>query len=64
MKAVNDRLSGYEKEFHDNVEARAQQVPADYRSADYMDEYAHVHGSRFHEGRAGGQATRRRAQGH
>jgi hypothetical protein len=39
LNAVNDRLSGYEKEFHDNVEARAQQVPADYGSANYMDDY-------------------------
>src|SRR5207302_1602402 len=40
VKAVNDRLSGYEKEFHDNIEARAQQAPTDYGSAGYMDEYA------------------------
>jgi hypothetical protein len=34
------RLSGYEQEYHDKIEARAQQAPADYGSADYMAEYA------------------------
>jgi hypothetical protein len=40
LNAVNDRLSGYEKEFNDNVAARAQQAPAGYGSANYMDEYS------------------------
>jgi hypothetical protein len=34
------RLSGYEQEYHDKIEARAQQAPADFGSADYMADYA------------------------
>src|SRR4029077_19443508 len=34
------RLSGYEQEYHDKIEARAQQAPVDYGSADYMADYA------------------------
>jgi hypothetical protein len=33
------RLSGYEQEYHDRIEARAQQAPADFGSADYMADY-------------------------
>ena len=33
------RLSGYEQEFHDRIEAQAQQAPADFGSADYMAGY-------------------------
>lgn len=33
------RLSGYEQEFQQQIEARAQQAPVDYGSADYMAAY-------------------------
>lgn len=43
LNAASDRLSADEKEFAEKVEARAQQAPVDYGSADYMaafgDEY-------------------------
>jgi hypothetical protein len=43
LNAATDRLSADEKEFAGKVEARAQQAPVDYGSADYMaafgDEY-------------------------
>ena len=43
LNAASDRLSADEKEFAGRVEARAQQAPVDYGSADYMaafgDEY-------------------------
>ncbi len=43
LNAASDRLSADEKEFAGKVEARAQQAPVDYGSADYMaafgDEY-------------------------
>ena len=36
---ASQKLDGYESEFHDKVEARAQQAPADFGSADYMADY-------------------------
>ncbi|PYX81396.1 MAG: hypothetical protein DMG70_19635 [Acidobacteria bacterium] len=33
------KLSGYEQEYHDRIEARAQQAPADFGSGDYMADY-------------------------
>ena len=36
---AGNRLSGYEKEFHDKIEARASQAPIDYGVADYMADY-------------------------
>jgi hypothetical protein len=36
---AGNRLSGYEKEFHDKIEARASQAPIDYGAVDHMTDY-------------------------